>query len=247
MKRMKKEGEYDRVIAFIFPPSVYLHAKKGLVDHRWIFDLQESVTPQYKIVPRRSKIQKLRMPALIRLEQKALHQAGCVVFTATTNQKAYIDNGLVPEHKTRHIPYFYDSEVFDHSETETPNGFEIRYFGTFDWRGSRSPRVFLQSLARFLEQHKEAREVTSFTFYGTWLAEHNSMIEELGLTDVVDIKEGVPYDEYLEKVRSAPVLLLVVSAEHNLFMPSKIVDYFGAARPILAFLPKAVSIPQIMM
>jgi hypothetical protein len=30
---------------------------------------------------------------------------------------------------------------------------------------------------------------------------------------------------------------LVVAEAHNLFMPSKIVDYFGACRPILAFVP----------
>jgi hypothetical protein len=56
----------------------------------------------------------------------------------------------------------------------------------------------------------------------------------------------VGYAEYLEKVRQSPVLLLVVSPAHNLFMPSKIVDYFGARRPILAFVPRHSEMRQVL-
>lgn len=245
-KRMKKNAPYDRVLAFVFPPSVYLNVKKNLVDEHWIFDLQESVTPQYQIVPRRSPLQKMRLPQLAKLEQKALHNAGRVVYTADTNRQAYIKNGLVPDEQAEHIPYFYDARVFEKDPPEVAKDFEIRYFGTFDWRGSRSPKVFLNALAQFLKLHSEARAHTKFVFYGMWLAEHDVFIKKLGLEDVVDIQKAVPYDEYLEKVRTAPVLLLVVSAEHNLFMPSKIVDYFGAARPILAFVPKASEMRHVL-
>src|SRR6185295_1202352 len=41
-------------------------------------------------------------------------------------------------------------------------------------------------------------------------------------------------------------LLLVVSAAHNLFMPSKIVDYFGARRPILALVPKESEMRRVL-
>ena len=106
--------------------------------------------------------------------------------------------------------------------------------------------MFLNALATFLRKHPEARNRTKFVFYGMWLTEHNELIKELALEDVVDIREAVPYDAYLEKVRSAPVLLLVVSSAHNLFMPSKIVDYFGAGRPILAFVPKGSEMRQVL-
>jgi len=246
MKLMKKEQEYDRVLAFIFPPSVYLNAKKNLVDDRWTFDLQESVTPQYKIVPRRSPLQKMRMPQLEELERKALHAAGRVVYTADTNRQVYIKGGLVPEDRAKHIPYFYDAKVFKNKSLKVVDDFEIRYFGTFDWRGSRSPKVFLESLSRFLVSCPEAREKTRFVFYGTWLIEHDEFIKEYDLEDVVEIREAVPYSEYLDRVRESSVLLLVVSAEHNLFMPSKIVDYFGAERPILAFVPRGSEMRQVL-
>ncbi len=246
MKRMKREAEYDRVLAFIFPSSVYLNAKMGFVNDSWTFDLQESVTPQYKVVPRRSPLQKFKLPQLVELEKKALHQAGHVVYTANTNRQSYIKHGLVFAENAEHIPYFYDARVFEQEAPEIAPNFQIVYFGTFDWQGSRSPKVFFNALALFLKNNPNARSKTKFVFYGMWLAEHDVLIDELGLGDVVDIRDAVPYNEYLEKVRSAPVLLLVISVEHNLFMPSKIVDYFGASRPILAFVPNGSEMRQVL-
>lgn len=247
IKRMRKEGGYDRVLAFVFPPSMYLTAKvNDLVDQSWTFDLQESVTPQYRKFPRRSPFQRLLHPRFERLEQKALHQAGRVVFTADTNRRAYIDAGLVPETTSEHVPYFFDARVFGSGTPDEIEGFNICYFGTFDWRGSRSPEVFLNALAAFLKKHPDARGRTKFVFYGVWHPEHNAIVGSLGLEDVVDIREAVPYGEYLEKVRSAPMLLLVVSSEHNLFMPSKIVDYFGARRPILAYVPEGSEMRHVL-
>lgn len=246
-KRIVKAEPYDRVLCFVFPPSVYLAAnKKGLVDHTWVFDLQESVSPQYALAPRRSPLQKRRQPELRELEKRALGQAGKVVYTAATNRQAYIDQGLVDEQKTEHIPYFYDAKVFDLSKQDIPDLFDICYFGTFDWTGSRSPKTFLTSLAGFLENHPDARSHTRFSFYGTWLAEHDGLIKDLGLEDVVNIRSAVPYEKYLELVMNAPVLLLVIAAEHNLFMPSKIVDYFGAARPILAYVPRMSEMRSVL-
>lgn len=237
-RRIKKVGsDYDRVLAFVFPPSVLLSGEKGLVDHRWVFDFQESVTPQFERFPRKSFLQRARQKKLRRLERDTLHKAGAVVFTAESNRKAYVDGGLVPEERTRHIPYFYDEEIF-HATAPVKDGFEIGYYGNFDLTGSRSPKIFFKSLAGFLDRCPEARKETKFVFHGSWLSRHDEIIDELKLGDVCRINEAVSYEEYLEKLKSSPVLLLIVAREHDLFMPSKIVDYFGAGRPILAFVPE---------
>ena len=238
LKQMAKADSYDRIVCFVFPPSVYLASRQpNLVDRKWVFDLQESVTPQYLLSPRRSPLQRKRQAELTALEKQALGQAGHVVYTAATNQEAYIDQNLTDKDKTSHIPYFYDDKAFPTVQLDVPDLFEIRYFGTFDWSGSRSPRQFLTNLAEFLATCPEARSKTKFSFYGSWLTEHDQLIKDLGLEDVTSIHSAVDYGKYLELVSSAPVLLLVVAPEHNLFMPSKIVDYFAADRPILAYVP----------
>lgn len=238
IKILAAKRNYDRVLAFVFPPSIYLASKrKSMIDERWIFDLQESVTPQLRVVPRRSPLQKILQPRLVKLEKDALSKAGHIVFTAETNLNAYVKQRLVDMNKIHHIPYFYEFNEFCQTDIEQNKIFEICYFGAFDWRGNRSPRVFFTSLAKFLELYPEARSLTSFSFYGHWLPDHDDLLHELKLVDVVKIGSAVPYREYLQLLASASVLLLIVAREHNLFMPSKIVDYFGARRPVLAFVP----------
>jgi hypothetical protein len=56
----------------------------------------------------------------------------------------------------------------------------------------------------------------------------------------------LPFDEYVAKLRASRVLLLVASRHHNLFMPSKFVDYFGARRPVLAFVPRGSEMRRVL-
>ncbi len=237
-RRIKKEGRsHDRVLAFVFPPSVLLSGSYGVVDRRWVFDFQESVTPQFDRFSRKSVLQRMMLGRLKRMERDTLHDAGTVVFTADSNRLAYVERGLVPAERTKHLPYFYDEAAF-RSPARISGRFEIGYYGNFDLTGARSPEIFLKSLAGFLRRFPEAREATRFVFYGAWLARHDSFVNELELGDVCEINAAVPYDQYLKRLQTSPVLLLIVAKEHNLFMPSKIVDYFGSRRPILAFVPE---------
>lgn len=238
---------YDRVLAFIYPVSVLLSGlSSGRVGPRWIFDFQDSGTPFFRQLPRRSPLQRTMVPVLRKLERRTLHQAGHVVFASDTNRRAYIQDGLVKEGITVHIPYFFDADAFHASAEEIPDRFEIVYLGTFDWRGARSPGTFLRALSRFLEKKPEARPHTGFLFHGNWFAGHDHFIRELKLQDIVSINPAVSYDEYLKKLKQSPILLLVVASAHNLFMPSKIVDYFGAQRPILSFVPKGSETHRVL-
>ncbi|HEV2209600.1 MAG TPA: hypothetical protein VG167_12545 [Verrucomicrobiae bacterium] len=244
---LRAHAPYDRVLGFVLPASVLLGSRSPeLVGQHWTFDYQESVTPQYRRQARRSPLQKWRLPRLANLEREALHQAAHVVFTAETNRRAYVAAGLAPERTTVHVPYFFDAEAFRRPAPTPDPGFHIAYFGTFDWRGARSPETFLKALSAFLQRHPKARPQTRFVFYGTWLAQHDSLVAQLGLESVVSINQSIAYETYVERLKRSPVLLLVVSSAHDLFMPSKIVDYFGAARPILAFVPPQSEMRQVL-
>ena len=230
---------YDRVLVFVLPASLLLCGLRSrVVGANWTFDYQESVTPHYRQVGRRSPLQQLLLPGLAKLERRTLHQAGRVVFTAETNRQTYCRQGLVPESITAHVPYFFDAAVFGGPAPALEPGFQILYCGSFDILGARTPVTFLRSLARFLRQHPEARSSTRFLFHGYWCEKHTPVIGELGLQDVVSLQPAVGYEQYVQKLKQSPVLLLVVASAHNLYMPSKIVDYFGARRPILAFVPR---------
>ena len=60
----------------------------------------------------------------------------------------------------------------------------------------------------------------------------------MGLSDLVEVREGVDYLGSLREMSEADVLVLVEApAETNLFLPSKLVDYLGAGPPVLAITP----------
>ena len=54
---------------------------------------------------------------------------------------------------------------------------------------------------------------------------------------IVQIHAAVPYQEYVQRLSDAWALLLLASPSDNLLVPSKMLDYFGAQRPVLAFVP----------
>jgi glycosyltransferase involved in cell wall biosynthesis len=247
LRRRRGFANYDRVLAFVFPPSVLRTGQsKGLVGKNWIFDYQESVSPQFERFPRGSYLQRKLTPKLKRLERDTLRHAGRVIFTAESNRQAYIKAGLVPAAKTAHVPYFFDDKVFD--GTGVPDTtFEICYYGGFDLHGDRNPITFLRAFAGFLRKHPEAKQHAKFRFYGNWLSAHDSIITELGLVDQCELLTPLPYEDYLKSLMTAPILLLVVASAHNLFMPSKIVDYFGAQRPILAFVPRGSEMHDVLV
>ncbi len=238
---------YDRALVFLQPPSLLLASfsqKPGTPP--WLYDFQEALTPHLRRQGRHSPLQRMMLAPLERLERRTLHQSSRIIFTAETNRRVYIQGGLVPEYSTVHIPYFYDADEFRQSIKVCEDQFEIAYLGTFDWRGDRSPETFLRSLAEFLKRRPEARAATRFVFHGTWQTVHDRHLDELQLRDVTSLGKPLGYQEYLQRLRRSSVLLLVVAAAHNLFMPSKIVDYFGARRPILSFVPRESEMRQVL-
>lgn len=248
LRRLEQHGPADRTLAMVLPASMLLAGRHPqAVDRRWVFDYQEPVSPQQWRVKRRSPLQRAWRRRLENLERTTLHRVGRVVFTARSNLEAYVQMGLVPRARTAHVPYFYDAEVFDALPAPPVHPeFGIVYFGTFDWRGARSPETFLRGLARFLQLHPEARGCTRFRVHGPWLPQHDALLESLKLREVFEQGRLLDYAGYLEEVRRSPILLLVVAPAHDLFMPSKIVDYFGARRPILALVPPGSEMADVL-
>jgi glycosyltransferase involved in cell wall biosynthesis len=238
---------YDRVVAFIYPQSLLCGTlRPGAIGPHWVFDYQESVTPYYRILPRSSPVHRLSRPALRRMERQALGEAGCVVFATETNRRAYIEEGLVTPARAVHIPTFFDADDFRAAPPEQPQRFRIGYLGTFDLSGARTPEVFLRALACFFARRPEARSETEFAFHGTWPSMHDRFIAELGLGDVVSIHPPVPHAEYLRLLGESAVLLLVAAREHNLFVPSKAMDYLASGRPILSFVPAGSEVRAVL-
>ena len=188
---------------------------------------------------RRSPIPWILSPLFVKLQQKGFKKAGRVIFTSNSARQEYIRRGIVPVEKAEHIPLFYDDRICKNTPPPKEQ-FVIAYFGLFGTRnGIRSPQPFFQALKQFLEWNPSARSKTRFIFYGR--CENDEVvvgfIKELGLEDVVKINQQIPYEAYIELLPKASVFLLLVAKQDTLFIPSKMLDYFKAKRPILGLIP----------
>jgi len=178
----------------------------------------------------------LRMSRL--LERVVLEQADAVV---SINQ--WIRDGLLRSVFCRHprkfsvISHGFDPEDFEFNEGKSAppaDVFTITYTGTF--YGARTPKYFLRALRMFLDEMPGARDHVKAVFVGLFRKDNQWLVQDLHLGDVVQI---VPYAEHRESVgyllRSH--LLWITIAEGPTVSTSKLYEYLGAHKPILACVP----------
>jgi glycosyltransferase involved in cell wall biosynthesis len=64
------------------------------------------------------------------------------------------------------------------------------------------------------------------------------MASELGLDAIVEFSGRLSFSESAQRAAAADVLLVIdAPADDNLFLPSKLIDYLPAGKPILALTP----------
>jgi len=229
--------DYDRIILCLRPASFLFTFIKKISD-RWILDYSEVFYPVHAEI-RRSPVSRLLSPLFIKLQQHALKKCLWSFFTSKKAQQEYVQRKIVDQKKTTYLPLFFDEKAYLNIPPPK-NKFIIAYFGLFGYQNNiRSPEPFFKALNLFLSKNQEARSKTTFIFFGRCENYQAVMqlVKEYELQDVVEMNPPVPYKKYLELLQTATALLLLVSNKHNLFVPSKMLDYFGAQRPILGFVP----------
>jgi glycosyltransferase involved in cell wall biosynthesis len=103
----------------------------------------------------------------------------------------------------------------------------------------RSAAALLLAFRQFLETHPEARESTRLTLVGPRDTHTDEHIFSLGLEQNTRSTGSVSYEESLAYIASATVCVLVeANLEEGIFLPSKLVDYLSARKPVLALSPR---------
>ena len=55
------------------------------------------------------------------------------------------------------------------------------------------------------------------------------------LSDLLEVKDQIPYPDFLRKAMCSSALLYLDAAGQRYFNPGKLSDYFGAGRPVLGY------------
>jgi glycosyltransferase involved in cell wall biosynthesis len=176
------------------------------------------------------------------LERKVMRAADRLIFTSceTINlvmakyPGAWRDKACV-------LPHSFDSSLYPSSQEDSRDGIIIRYIGEF--YGKRTPAPLIQTLRAMLATNLQLLEGVCFELIGPANPE---MLTGLGLEELpeglIRIRPPVNYEESLRLAATADGLLIIdAPAKRSVFLPSKLIDYIGAARPILAFTPSGTA------
>ncbi len=177
------------------------------------------------------------------LERKVMTMADRLVFTSEETLELVMRK--YPEEvrtRARVLPHAFDPELFETPAHEAPDSkLTIRYLG--DLYGRRTPGPLFSALSRILASEPEALADVSFELIGPT---YDLQLNKLGLENLpkglVEVKAPVTYRESLSLMASADGLLVIdAPAERSVFLPSKLIDYIGARRPILGLTPPGTS------
>jgi glycosyltransferase involved in cell wall biosynthesis len=106
--------------------------------------------------------------------------------------------------------------------------------------GVRSPRPFLEALARLLADRPELRDVIEARFVGGFRTADRQWAESLGLGAALRIDGFLPHGQALAAMKGADALLLLIPRAGGLglsVLSGKLFEYLAAERPVLALVP----------
>jgi len=178
-----------------------------------------------------------------RMERAVMAKADAVVFVSEGMRqlvmKKYPQQWL---DKSFVISQCYDPELIssvkDYKKEPGDEKFTITFTGNL-YGGLRNLMPLFQAIRHILSKFPDIYSTLSIQIVGKVRDTHRRLIRELGIEDMVSMVGTVPYLESLAYMAKADVLLSLDSPSHgsSMFHPSKVAEYLGFKKPILAITP----------
>ncbi|WP_406732461.1 hypothetical protein RJD39_13465 [Vibrio scophthalmi] len=176
-----------------------------------------------------------------KLEERVVRSADEVVFTSEETKDLVmskypdLSKGVVLGHS-------YDDTLYPKESPCRRDGkIVIKHIGSL--YGYRSPKPLFKALRNLYNDTPELVENVCFEFIG-YVAPRMKNNKDLKALPqgLVHFKGGVDYIQSLSEMVSSDALLIIdAPAKESVFLPSKLIDYVGAKRPIMAITPQGTS------
>lgn len=174
------------------------------------------------------------------MERRVFEAADRLLFTsAETVDLVMAKYPAAVRGKARVLPHAYDPDLYGDPPIPRASGAPlcIRYLGNF-YR-QRNPLLFEEALRLLWQERPDLLENVRIELIGRWVGHSDwSPTTQKLPKGLLTMHKFVDYEASLRLMRQADALLIIDAPfEHNVFFPSKLVDYLGAGRPILALTP----------
>jgi glycosyltransferase involved in cell wall biosynthesis len=225
---------FDVLVSFAQPWSDHL---AGLRIHRatglpWVAHFSDPWTDSPYL---RGRAWQRRIWA--RMEADVVREANALVFVnARTAERVIRKYPGEWRRKTHIVPHGFDPTEPSAAPAPRDSRLTLVHTGRF-YDGLRTPESFLRALASLSKRVPLASRLR-VVFVGTPIPSHRRLTASLMLDDVVEFTGRLSFAESAAWAAAADVLLVIdAPAEESLFLPSKLVDYLRACKPILALTP----------
>jgi hypothetical protein len=172
------------------------------------------------------------------LERKVVEAADRLIFTSDETVALVMSKySEALRTKTRVLSHAFEPGLFGRSQQNGSSRIVIRYVG--DLYGRRTPAPLFSALAEIAASDPGLLENVNFEFVGS--------ITDFKLSDVgfdqlppglVKFHSTVDYLKSLALMSAADGLLVIdAPAATSVFLPSKLIDYIGAGRPVFGITP----------
>lgn len=172
-----------------------------------------------------------------KLERSVAENADILVFTSPeTTDLFYAKYPSSLKEKARVLPQCYDPRSYANEGEARSGAIKIRYLGNF--YGKRTPKPLISALLRLYDSCPASLENVVFELTGSGDAEEIQRLAGPLTRGIMTVRPSVDYQESLALMTSADGLLIIdAPAEISVFLPSKLIDYIGAGRPVLGITP----------
>lgn len=236
-KELLRTGKFSAIISFAQPWASHL---VGLRLHRlsglpWVAHFSDPWvdSPYLPAMPWQRRIWRKKEAAVMR-------EAGAVIFV--NSQTADLVMSKYPpawREKAYIMPHGCDARVLPAGSPSAGPRKRLRmvYTGRF-YRGRRTPEGLFRGL-QILQSTRNLSQELEIRLMGPFVPSYQTMVQTMGLDQVVNCRGTVPFGESMGETAAADVLLVIdaPSVGPSLFLPSKLVDYLAFRKPILGLTP----------
>jgi len=223
-------GPTDVILATIPPrtSAVVAAALAGRLKARLVIDYRDPWMP----VPGEPQMPPWRQRLDRALEGFCLRRAALVL--ATTEGLGRDLTGVRCVARDRGSNAF-DPSLFDDIEAVKFGRFTVVYAGNLS--GLRSAAPVLEAMKRLRQAGAVPQSGMALRILGAGGPETAAAAEHLGVGDMVEVEDFLPYREALSRIKGADALLLVVADSHAHLIPAKLFEYLAARRFVIALVP----------
>jgi glycosyltransferase involved in cell wall biosynthesis len=176
-----------------------------------------------------------------RMERRVIGEADAVVFTSPETLDLVMKKYPASwRDKAYYLPHCYDEGAYDGALRPADDRYVIRSIGTL--YGNRSPEPLYEAIEKIAREDGSLLEGVSIEFAGYIHGGTDAVNMYPAARRIVKFVGLVPHAEAIRLMKTSHCLLVIdAPADLSVFFPSKLVEYMGAGRFILALSPEGAT------